>query len=77
MIDLEKLLSLMTLDEKISMLAGKDRWHTVSVPCLGNPLHLNSFGRSLQDHLFFKTVEKAVERSVIRNLLELECLPQF
>jgi len=37
MIDLEKLLSQMTLDEKISMLAGKDLWQTVPVPRLGIP----------------------------------------
>ncbi|HZJ24531.1 MAG TPA: glycoside hydrolase family 3 C-terminal domain-containing protein [Anaerolineales bacterium] len=34
---IEKLLSQMTLDEKISMLAGADLWHTVAVPRLGIP----------------------------------------
>lgn len=37
MVDLEKLLSRMTLDEKIAMLAGKDSWHTVPIPRLGIP----------------------------------------
>ncbi len=37
MADIEKLLSQMTLDEKISMLAGQDLWHTVPVPRLGIP----------------------------------------
>ena len=37
MIDFEKLLAEMTLDEKISMLAGKDLWHTVPVPRLNIP----------------------------------------
>src|SRR5215207_4833148 len=34
---IEELLSQMTLDEKISMLAGADLWHTVAVPRLGIP----------------------------------------
>ena len=37
MMDLEKLLTQMTLAEKISMLAGKDHWQTVPVPRLGIP----------------------------------------
>ena len=34
---IEDLLSQMTLDEKISMLAGADLWHSVAVPRLGIP----------------------------------------
>src|SRR5687767_1295253 len=34
---IEELLSQMTLDEKIFMLAGADLWHTVAVPRLGIP----------------------------------------
>ena len=34
---IDDLLSKMTLDEKISMLAGADLWHTVGVPRLGIP----------------------------------------
>ena len=37
MSDIEKLLSAMTLDEKISMLAGKDLWHSMPIPRLGIP----------------------------------------
>lgn len=37
MTDIKQLLSEMTLDEKISMLAGQDMWHTVPVPRLGIP----------------------------------------
>jgi beta-glucosidase len=35
--DIETLLSELTLDEKIAMLAGKDLWHTVAAPRLGIP----------------------------------------
>ena len=38
MVDIEKLISEMTLDEKISMLAGADLWHTVPVKRLGIPI---------------------------------------
>ena len=34
---IDELLSQMTIDEKISMLAGADLWHTVAVPRLGIP----------------------------------------
>ena len=37
MTDIEDLITQMTLEEKISMLAGKDLWHTVPVPRLGIP----------------------------------------
>ena len=37
MIDIEKLLTEMTLDEKISVLAGKDLWRTMPVPRLDIP----------------------------------------
>jgi beta-glucosidase len=37
MIDIEKLVQQMTLDEKISMLAGADLWHSVAVPRLAIP----------------------------------------
>lgn len=37
MTDIENLITQMTLEEKISMLAGKDLWHTVPVPRLGIP----------------------------------------
>lgn len=37
MINIENLITQMTLEEKISMLAGKDLWHTVPVPRLGIP----------------------------------------
>ena len=32
---IDDLLSQMTLDEKISMLAGADLWHSVAIPRLG------------------------------------------
>ena len=34
---IDDLISQMTLDEKISMLAGADLWHSVAVPRLGIP----------------------------------------
>ncbi|MGZ9224871.1 MAG: hypothetical protein ACXW4M_04885 [Anaerolineales bacterium] len=34
---IDELLQQMTLDEKISMLAGADLWHTVAVPRLSIP----------------------------------------
>lgn len=37
MTDIENLITQMTVEEKISMLAGKDLWHTVPVPRLGIP----------------------------------------
>lgn len=37
MIKIETLISQMTLDEKISLLAGADLWHSVAVPRLGIP----------------------------------------
>ena len=35
MVDIEQLISEMTQDEKISLLAGADLWHTVAIPRLG------------------------------------------
>lgn len=35
--EIEKLIEQLTLDEKISMLAGADLWHTVAIPRLGIP----------------------------------------
>jgi beta-glucosidase len=37
MSDFEKVISAMTIDEKIALLAGKDVWHTVPIPRLGIP----------------------------------------
>src|SRR5512140_1310659 len=37
MVDIENLIAQMTLDEKISMLAGADLWHSVPVKRLGIP----------------------------------------
>ena len=37
MVNIEELIKQMTVDEKISMLAGADLWHTVPVPRLGIP----------------------------------------
>jgi len=37
MVSIEELIKQMTVDEKISMLAGADLWHTVAVPRLGIP----------------------------------------
>src|SRR5512133_2889194 len=37
MTKIETLISKMTLDEKISMLAGADLWHSVAIPRLGIP----------------------------------------
>ena len=34
---IDNLISQMTLDEKISMLAGADLWHSVAIPRLGIP----------------------------------------
>jgi len=34
---IDDLLSQLTLDEKISMLAGADLWHSVAIPRLGIP----------------------------------------
>ena len=38
MADIDKLINEMTLDEKISMLAGADLWHTNAVERLGIPV---------------------------------------
>ena len=35
--DIEKVISAMTTDDKIALLAGKDVWHTVPIPRLGIP----------------------------------------
>ena len=37
MSQIDELLSQMTLEEKISILAGADLWHSVAVPRLGIP----------------------------------------
>ncbi|HVN16784.1 MAG TPA: glycoside hydrolase family 3 C-terminal domain-containing protein [Anaerolineales bacterium] len=37
MTDIDKLIKQMTLEEKISLLAGADLWHTVAIPRLGIP----------------------------------------
>jgi beta-glucosidase len=38
MIDIETLISELTTDEKIALLAGKDTWHSVPIPRLGIPV---------------------------------------
>ena len=59
-IDVEWVLSQLTLSEKVALVAGKDFWHTVPVPRLGVPsLRMSDGPNGIRGTRFFQGVPAA------------------
>lgn len=58
--DVEDVLSQLTVEEKISLLSGRDTWHTFSVPRLNVPsIRVSDGPNGVRGTKFFKSIPAA------------------